>query len=407
MVARDDPLQGMLAHVQGHMQRIAQGLADLPWAQVARALELLHAARLRRALVFLCGNGGSAATAAHWVNDLNKGTNVQGVPRFRAIGLMDNLPLLTAWSNDAHYAEAFVEPLRNLGRPGDLLVALSGSGNSPNVVQAVRYAREIGMCTIGFTGGHGGQLAALADVAIVVPSADMEEIEDLHLALEHAMIGALRARAQEDLGPSLLLAESYGACTEINLPKRGAIFLDRDGVINADRPDYVKSWEEVTFLPGAGEALAALAATGLPIVVVSNQAAINRRLLSFEVAESINRRLLAWAAAQGARLDAVAWCPHTPEEGCGCRKPQPGLLTHAAEVLRLDLLRSYLVGDAESDIAAGRAVGCRTILVLTGRGAAQRAQVEQRWPDCPIVPDLAAAARWLLADLAAQRRGDG
>jgi len=398
----------MLQYAQDHIGCIAQVLEGLPWPQVERALELLHAARLRRATVFICGNGGSAATASHFVNDLNKGANAQGAPRFRAIGLMDNLPLLTAWSNDASYAEAFVEPLRNLARPGDLLVALSGSGNSPNVLQAVRYAREIGMVIIGFTGGQGGQLAALVDVAVLAPTASMEQIEDAHMVLEHAMIGALRARAQRELSPSLLLAEAYGAAADLALPKRGAIFLDRDGVINADRPDYVKSWEEVVFMPGVAEALAALARAGLPIIVITNQAAINRQLISFELAESINRRLLAWAFAHGGRLDAVVWCPHKPEEQCGCRKPQTGLLTHAAEALNLDLAQSYLVGDAESDIAAGRAVGCRTILVLTGRGAAQRPQVEQRWgAECAALPDLAAAAQWILADLATRRRGDG
>lgn len=384
--------------VRSYMRCIAQTLEALPWEAVERAIALLHEARLRRATVFLCGNGGSAATAMHWANDLGKGAEAPGVPRFRAISLVDNVSLLTAWSNDASYAEAFAEQLRNLARPGDVLLALSGSGNSPNVLNAVRLARELGLATVGLSGGQGGELAKLVDLAIVVPNACMEQIEDVHMLLEHAITSALRERARSERVPSLLLAE--GGPRHVDVPRRGAIFLDRDGVINADRPDYVKSWEEFALLPGALEALRELSATRMPIVVITNQSAINRGLTSFEVVESINRRLMALVAEAGGRIEAVAWCPHRPEEQCGCRKPAPGLLHYAAEALRLDLARSYLVGDAESDIAAGMAAGCKSLLVLTGRGAAQRAKVEERWgARCVIVPDLMAAARWILRDL--------
>lgn len=384
--------------VKSYMRRIAQTLEALPWEAVEQAVELLHAARLRRATVFLCGNGGSAATAMHFANDLSKGADAPGMPRFRAISLVDNTSLLTAWSNDTSYAEAFAEQLRNLARPGDLLIALSGSGNSPNVLNAVRLARELGLLTIGLSGGEGGELAKLVDLAVIVPNPCLEQIEDVHLLLEHAITSTLRERARSERIPGLLLAD--GVPYHRELPQRGAIFLDRDGVINADRPDYVKSWEEFTLLPGALEALRELARLRWPIVVITNQAAIGRGLVSFEVVESINRRLMALVAEAGGHIEAVAWCPHRPEEQCGCRKPQPGLLRYAAEALQLDLRRSYLVGDAESDIAAGMAAGCKTLLVLTGRGAAQRAQVEERWGTaCAIVPDLMAAVRWILRDL--------
>ena len=394
-----------MERVKHYVRCVAQTLEALPWENLARVIALLHDARLRRATVFLCGNGGSAATAAHFVNDLSKGTDAPGVPRFRAISLVDNVPLLTAWSNDTSYADAFVEQLRNLVRPGDVLIGLSGSGNSPNVLNAVHLAREMGAVTVGFAGGQGGKLAELVDLAVVVPNSCMEQIEDVHMLLEHAIISALRERARSELVPSLLLADGRGETltlgrTDVNLLQRGAIFLDRDGVINADRPDHVRSWEEFALLPGAVEALRELACAQMPIVVITNQSAISRGLVSFEVAESINRRLMALIASEGGRIEAVAWCPHRPEEQCGCRKPEPGLLTYAAKALNLDLSRSYLVGDAASDIAAGMAAGCKTLLVLTGRGAAQRANVEERWgSNCLVVPDLAAAARWILKDL--------
>lgn len=150
-----------------------------------------------------------------------------------------------------------------------------------------------------------------------------------------------------------------------------AIFLDRDGVICENRSDHVKNWREFEFLPGAKEGLIALSRLGLPIIVVTNQAAIGRGMVSAEVVEDIHRRMLAKISGWGGRIDRIIYCPHRPEDDCSCRKPKPGMLLQAAQEMNLDLSQSYLVGDAASDIQAGRQVGCRTYLVLTGRGVEQ------------------------------------
>ncbi len=147
-----------------------------------------------------------------------------------------------------------------------------------------------------------------------------------------------------------------------------AVFIDRDGVINQNRRDHVKSWEEFVFLPRAADALVELTRRGFATVVLTNQAVVNRGIASRETIDEIHRRMVAELAAKGARIDGVFYCPHRPEERCLCRKPQPGLLFEAAEKLGVDLSQSYLVGDAMSDVVAGKAAGCRTILVLTGRG---------------------------------------
>ena len=201
-------------------------------------------------------------------------------------------------------------------------------------------------------------------------------------------------------GPILL--ESY---------MRRAIFIDRDGVICRNRNDHVKSWEEFVFLPGVLEAMARLAHSDLSIVVITNQAIINRGIVSAEVVEDINARMVRAVEAAGGRVDRVVYCPHRPDEHCGCRKPQPGMLLKAAYDLRLDLSRSYFVGDAEADMLAGRAVGCRRYLVLTGRG---RQQLIRCWlhgeRGFTVLPSLGAVAnsilrresrlRWRLARLA-------
>jgi histidinol-phosphate phosphatase family protein len=390
------------AVLRAHVRGVCDALEALPWAAIEAVTEALHQARLTRASVFVCGNGGSAATAAHMVNDLNKGANALGAPRFRAVGLGDNVPLVLAWSNDSCYADAFVEPLRNLARAGDVLVAFSGSGNSANVLRAVALARQMGALTVGFCGHPGGALAQEVDLPIVVPSGCMEQVEDLHMVLEHAMVSALRERALREPLPCLLLANGRGATPQRpalhpDLPPRPAIFIDRDGVINANRPDHVTAWEELGLLPGVLEALAELSRLNRPIVLVTNQAVINRGLVDLAVVESIHQRLMDMAAAHGGRIDAIVWCPHRPDDGCGCRKPASGMFTYAAQSLGLDLARSYMLGDAETDIAAGASVGCRTALVCTGREADQREEIAGRWADCRAVADLPEAARWIVA----------
>lgn len=150
-----------------------------------------------------------------------------------------------------------------------------------------------------------------------------------------------------------------------------AIFLDRDGVICKNRSDHVKSWAEFEFLPEAKESLAALSLLNLPLIVVTNQAAIGRGLMTVQLLEDIHQRMVADIAAAGGRIDRIFYCPHRPEDSCDCRKPKPGMLQQAAIEMGLDLTRSYLVGDATTDIQAGQQVGCHNILVLTGRGTEQ------------------------------------
>jgi len=150
--------------------------------------------------------------------------------------------------------------------------------------------------------------------------------------------------------------------------KVGAIFLDRDGVINENRADHVKSWDEFAFIPGALESIRRLTETGLPIFVVTNQAAVNRGLMSLETLADIHERMKEAIARAGGLITNVYYCPHDSHEECDCRKPLPGMLQQAARDFPIDLSKSFLVGDAWTDVAAGVAVGARSILLMTGRG---------------------------------------
>lgn len=366
-------------------------LKRLSHDDIQSVIAVLRYARATGRQVFTLGNGGSAATASHFACDLGKGTIRDGSPRFQVTALTDNMPLFSAWANDTGYENVFSQQLANLARPGDVIIAISGSGNSANVLNAVRQARSVGAITVGLTGFEGGQLKDLVDVSVVVPCHCMEQIEDVHLILEHLICTILR-QVEHAPQPAHAVSKLGSA-----MRQRRAVFLDRDGVINENRADYVKSWDELVFLPGAFEALRLLAASPLAVVVITNQSAIGRGLVTQTTVEEINRRLVEEVSRQGGRVDRLNFCPHRPDEDCGCRKPKPGLLLGAAQASDIDLAHSYVVGDSFDDLVAGWAVGCRGALVLTGRGLGELRDNHHIHPgDYYLAPDVLAAASWVL-----------
>lgn len=155
---------------------------------VGQAIDWFREARDTGRGIFVCGNGGSAATASHFACDIVKGASFGRESRFRIMALTDSLPTLTAYSNDVGYDVVFVEQLRNFAKPGDLVMAISGSGNSPNVVRAIEFANSIGCRTLALTGRDGGKLGPLAQLNIQVPVPHMGRIEDSHMIICH-MIG--------------------------------------------------------------------------------------------------------------------------------------------------------------------------------------------------------------------------
>lgn len=162
-----------------------KAIGGIDTGQVQRAIDILTAARDQGRRIFVCGNGGSASAASHFATDMVKGASFGREKRFRILALTDSLPTLTAYSNDVSYECVFAEQMKNFAEPGDVVIAISGSGNSPNVVCALEYANSIGCQTIALTGRDGGRLAPLAQVKIHVPHAHMGRIEDAHLVALH------------------------------------------------------------------------------------------------------------------------------------------------------------------------------------------------------------------------------
>ncbi|NNG00574.1 MAG: D-glycero-beta-D-manno-heptose 1,7-bisphosphate 7-phosphatase [Desulfobacteraceae bacterium] len=175
------------------------------------------------------------------------------------------------------------------------------------------------------------------------------------------------------------------------------IFLDRDGVINEDSPDYIKSWREFHFIPGSIEGCRDLVHAGFDIIVITNQSAVGRGMITRRTLEDIHRKMQLEIIAGGGEIRDIFFCPHHPDEGCTCRKPLPGLVRTAAEKYGIDLSAATMVGDSTKDIDCGRRAGCgHSILVRTGNGdAAQKELAEKnRLPD-HTADDLCHAAQWI------------
>lgn len=184
---------GMLqSGITDYVGRVSRVLAALDVAAVERAAQTIIGAYDGKRTVFTCGNGGSATTATHMAADLGKNSAVPGKARLRVIGLSDNMSWFSALGNDLGYENVFVEQLANFLQPGDVLIAISASGNSPNVVKAAEYARENGGKVIGLVGFKGGKLKELSDVAVHIQIDDYGPVEDSHLMLDHMFVEALR-----------------------------------------------------------------------------------------------------------------------------------------------------------------------------------------------------------------------
>lgn len=181
-----------------YFKRAGQTLVNSNVEKLKSVADIFMKAREQDKWIFAAGNGGSSATASHFVNDFVKGLSVPGKKRFRVIALNDCTPALTALANDYKYDVCFVEQLKNYAREGDVFVVYSGSGNSANVVEAAKYAKQIGMTVVSYTGRDGGKLNEYSDVNCIAATDVMEEIEDVHMVWEHALVCALRPIIEEE-----------------------------------------------------------------------------------------------------------------------------------------------------------------------------------------------------------------
>jgi D-sedoheptulose 7-phosphate isomerase len=186
---------------QEYFRLYEQVVSSLPHSVIQEVAEEILRGYEEGRTIFLFGNGGSAALASHFACDLGKGTlvDVNRRQRLRVLALTDNVPLMTAWANDSSYEDIFAEQLQNLALPGDIAFAISGSGNSPNVLHALEVARALDVRTVGLTGFRGGAMKVLCDLCIIVPSDNMQIIEDFHLSVAHSLFLIVRHAIRQRL----------------------------------------------------------------------------------------------------------------------------------------------------------------------------------------------------------------
>jgi D,D-heptose 1,7-bisphosphate phosphatase len=321
-------------------------LAGFPAESAGKAAATIAACYERGGKVLACGNGGSAMEAQHLVAEL-VGKFERDRASLPALALHANPAALTAVANDYGYGDAFAHQVEALGGPGDVLVAISTSGDSENAVRAVLAARAKGLATVGYLGGSGGRLGGLVDVPVVLEAPDTATVQAGHLVLTHTICGLV----EEALFPNK------------------AVFLDRDGTLIVNR-HYGSDPDGIELLGGVTEGLVALREAGYKLLLVSNQSGVARGYFDEEAVAHMHDRLQRTLDRHGVALDGLEYCPHHPEGvlpyyavECSCRKPAPGMLRRAARKHGVNLSASWMVGDIEADVEAGRRAGARTVLV--------------------------------------------
>ena len=186
-----------ICDISNYFTGVEEALESMPREVIGQVIDILLTAYRLQRTIFICGNGGSAALASHLACDLGKGLSDLVSYRMRVLSLTDNIPLITAWGNDTAYADIFAEQLKNFVEPSDVVLAISCSGNSPNVLNCLRTAKEAGAITVGFTGFQGGKMKQLCDSCVIVPSDSMQIIEDLHVIIAHGMYTIMRNRLRQ------------------------------------------------------------------------------------------------------------------------------------------------------------------------------------------------------------------
>jgi D-sedoheptulose 7-phosphate isomerase len=315
--------------------------------------------------VLLFGNGGSAAHAQHIAAEL-VGRFERERAALPAVALPEATASGTAIANDFGFEAVFARQVHALGRPGDVAVAISTSGESDNVVAGVLAAREAGLRTVGLTGANGGRLEPLVDFCLRAPAQATPRIQEVHSLVGHIVCELVE---QELFGDAPIVRRGHARSGDSDGHGRpswpSAVFVDRDGTINRKPPEgeYVTAWHGFDFLPGAKEGLRLLTELGVPLIVVTNQRGIALGRMTEADVHAIHRQMESQLEAAGVTLSGVYVCPHDDGD-CGCRKPEPGMLRAAQrDVGGIRLAQSVLIGDSGSDMEAAARAGVGRIRI--------------------------------------------
>jgi D-sedoheptulose 7-phosphate isomerase len=297
--------------------------------------------------VLLCGNGGSAADAQHIATELS-GRFFFDRPPLSVEALHTNSSYITAVANDYSFDDIFSRLIRAQGNPGDILIALSTSGSSQNIINAVVEANRKDMVTVGFTGHTPNPMEEHCDYLFSVPDMVTPRIQECHILVSHIVC---------EIVENTLFSK-----------QRPAVFLDRDGVISkkVSECNRAKKWSRFSLLPGACEAIRLLNDNNYLVVVVTTQQCTGMEITAAEYLQSVHSDMKRDLEILDAHIDAIYACSHTPQDRCSCRRPESGLLKRAFMDLRrqgisIDLDKSYLITDSASDLLTSKPAGLKAL----------------------------------------------
>ena len=289
--------------------------------------------------IMFCGNGGSAADSQHLAAEL-VGRYKINRPALNSLALTTDTSILTAVGNDFGYDTIFERQVEGLGKKGDVLIGLSTSGNSKNVLLAMDKAKSLGITTVAMTGEKGGKMKEQADFALNVPSDTTNHIQEMHIAVGHILCGIIEKECS---------------------PKIKALFLDRDGTINVDY-DYTYEIEKFAFIDGIVDLCQDAQDKGYKIFVITNQSGVERGYYTIEQMNAFNNHMKNEFKKHGIEISEVYCCPYLEHED---RKPLPGMFLKAKDRYNIDMQNSVAVGDKERDTEAAMAAGVKVSYLLS------------------------------------------
>lgn len=305
--------------------------------------------------VYFCGNGGSAADAQHLAAEFSGRfyTDRRALP---AEALHCNSSYITAVANDYGYDEIYSRLISGIGEKGDILIGLTTSGNSPNIIKAFEAAKEKEITTIAFTGQDGGKIKAVSDYLVNIPSTDTPRIQESHITIGHIICQLVEEKFFTPLPPFDLK----------NIDKSWTIFLDRDGVINEDRPgSYIFNKDDFNFMEGVPGVFKKMTGKFGHLFVVTNQRGVGRGLITMDDMNATHEKMLKGIKEAGGRIDGIYYATAVNNDD-PLRKPNPGMALKAKnDFPSIDFSKSIMLGNKLTDMQFGRNTGMYTIFIAT------------------------------------------
>ena len=334
--------------------------------------------------LILFGNGGSAADAQHIEGELVNKLYIPNRPMLNARALTVNTSVLTAIGNDSSYENIFARQISSLVKSIDVVMGISTSGNSINVIKGIEAAKEQKAYTIALTGKSGGKLSEISDLLINVPGTDVARIQEAHILVGHLICESIERILFQEFKP--------------------AVFLDRDGVIVHDAVGYVNKVEDLKFIEGTIEGMKKLQ-DKYKLIILTNQAGIAKAKFKTEDYEKFTANYERILKEEGVNVGGIYYCPHHPKgtvaeyaKDCYCRKPSLGMLEKAIREHNIDVDHSYVIGDKNSDLRLTKYYSSlKAIAVLSGEGTTEEFERMEPQPYA-ICKDLYEASKIILKE---------